>query len=107
MFSLFRAVYASLQTVVGDRIELSTFRFQEVYHPESTYLEKAPAVQLTRIGADRRLFFVPLTRITSVPGCAVSSVGILWGSAAVSRRCGVFVGLAEALGWPAEGAPVP
>jgi len=81
--------------------------FQEVYHPESAYLEKAPTAQLTRIDADRRLFSVSLTRITSVPECAVSSVGILWGSASVSRSCGVFVGLAEAPGWPAEGAPVP
>jgi len=39
---------------------------------------------------------VPLTRITSVPECAVSSVGFLWGPAAVSRTCGVFVGLAGA-----------
>ncbi len=45
--------------------------FQEVYHPEGTYLEKAPAAQLTRIDAADRLFSVPLTRITSVPECAV------------------------------------
>jgi hypothetical protein len=74
--------------------------FQELYHPESTYLEKAPTAQLTRIGAADRLFSVPLTRITSVPECAVSSVGFLWGLAAVSRSCGVSVGLAEAPDWP-------
>ena len=73
---------------------------QEVYHPKSAYLEKAPIAQLTRIGAADRLFSVSLTRITSVPGCAVSSVGFLWGSGIVSRRCGVFVGPAEASGWP-------
>ena len=33
--------------------------FQEVYHPESTYLEKAPTAQLTRIDAADRLFSVP------------------------------------------------
>src|ERR1700723_910091 len=43
---------------------------------------------------------VSLTRITSVPECAVSSVGFLWGSAAVSRRCGVSVGSQEALDLP-------
>ena len=36
-----------------------TIRFQELYHPESTYLEKAPTAQLTRIGAADRLFSVP------------------------------------------------
>ncbi len=71
--------------------------FQELCHPESTYLEKAPTVQLTRIDAGYRLFSVPLTGITSVPECAVSSVGFLWGSAAASPTCGVFVGLEEAL----------
>src|SRR5229473_1983696 len=70
--------------------------FQELYHPESTHQRKSPTAQLTRIGAGHRLFSVPLTRITSVPECAVSSVGFLWGSAAVSRTCGVSVGLAEA-----------
>ena len=59
---------------------------------------KGPTAQLTRIGAADRLFSVSLTRITSVPRCAVSSVGFLWGTAAVSRRCGVSVGLAEASG---------
>jgi hypothetical protein len=69
--------------------------FQEHCHPESTYLEKAPTAQLTRINAADRLFSALLTRITSVPECAVSSVGFLWGSATVSRTCGVSVGLAE------------
>jgi hypothetical protein len=73
---------------------------QAVYHLESAYLEKAPTAQLTRIGAADRLFSVSLPRITSVPGCAVSSVEFLWGSGIVSRRCGVFVGLTEASGWP-------
>src|SRR5208337_5153922 len=72
--------------------------FQELYHPDGTYLEKAPAAQLTRINAADRLFSVPLTRITSVPECAVSSVGFLWGSAAVSPTCGGSVGLPEAPG---------
>ena len=44
------------------------------------------------IGAGYRLFSVPLTRITSVPECAASSVGFLWGSGAVSRSCGVLCG---------------
>jgi hypothetical protein len=35
--------------------------FQELYHPKSTYLEKAPTAQLTRIDAADRLFCVPLT----------------------------------------------
>jgi hypothetical protein len=52
--------------------------FQELCHPESTNLEKAPTAQLTRIDAADRLFSVPLTRVTSVPECAVSSVGFLW-----------------------------
>jgi hypothetical protein len=83
---------------------------QEVYHPESTYLEKPPTAQLTRIDAADRLFSVSLTRITSVPECAVSSVGFLWGSVAVSRTCGVSVGLAKALNWggrPDTGTQVP
>jgi len=33
--------------------------FQELYHSESTYLEKAPTAQLTRIDAADRLFSVP------------------------------------------------
>ena len=45
--------------------------FQELCHPESTHLEKAPIAQLTRIDAADQLFFVPFTRITSVPECAV------------------------------------
>ena len=80
----------------GRRLNCRSSAFQEVCHPESTYLEKAPTAQLTRIDAADRLFSVPLTRITSVPECAVSSVGFLWGPAAVSRSCGVSVGLAEA-----------
>ena len=32
--------------------------FQELYHPESIYLEKAPAAQLTRIHAADRVFSV-------------------------------------------------
>ena len=78
--------------------------FQEVYHPESTYLEKPPTAQLTRIDAADRLFSVSLTRLTSVPKCAVSSVGFLWGSAAVSLSCGVSVGLAEAPDWAGRSA---
>jgi hypothetical protein len=74
----------------GNAIELPFFRRSII--SESTYLEKTPTAQLTRIGAADRLFSVPLTRITSVPECAVSSVGFLWGSAAVSLSCGVSVG---------------
>src|ERR1700730_532446 len=70
--------------------------FQELYHPESIYPVKAPTAQFTRIHAGHRLFSVLLTRITSVSECAVSSVGFLWGSVAVSPACGVSVGLAEA-----------
>ncbi len=84
--------------------------FQEVYHPESTYLEKPPTAQLTRIDAADWLFSVSLTCITSVPECAVSSVGFLWGSAAVSLSCGVSAGLAEAPDWagrPGTGTQVP
>jgi hypothetical protein len=66
--------------------------FQGSCHPESTYPEKAPTAQLTRIYAADRLFFLPLTRITSVPECAVSSVGFLWGPATVWRTCGGSVG---------------
>ena len=33
---------------------------QELYRPESTHLEKAPAAQLTRVDAADRLFSVPL-----------------------------------------------
>ena len=55
--------------------------FQELHHSESADLEKAPTAQLRRIGAADRLFSVPLTCITSVPGYAVSSVGFLWGPA--------------------------
>jgi hypothetical protein len=55
-----------------------------------------------RIDAADRLFSVPLTRITSLPECAVSSVGFLWGSATVSQACGVSVGLAQALVGPAD-----
>jgi hypothetical protein len=61
-----------------------SFPFQEHYHPESTYLEKDPTAQLTRIDAAEQLFPVPLTRITSGPDCAVSSVGFLWDRATVS-----------------------
>src|SRR5271166_3993627 len=73
----------------------------------STYLGKPPTAQRTRIDAADRLFSVSLTRITSVPECAVSSVGFLWGSAAVSLSCGVSVGLAEALTGLADPARVP
>jgi hypothetical protein len=45
--------------------------FQELCHLESTHLGKALTAQLTRIDAADRLFFVPFTRITSVPECAV------------------------------------
>jgi hypothetical protein len=68
----------------------------------SAYLEKAPTAQLTRINAADRLFSVPLTRITSVPECAVSSVGFLWGSGTVSRRCGVSVGSPRPLAGSAD-----
>jgi hypothetical protein len=72
--------------------------FQELYHPESTYLERLQQ----RIDADDRLFSVPLTRITSVPGCAVPSVGFLWGPAVMSRSCGFVWGSQESLTGPAD-----
>ncbi len=75
-------------------------------HTESTYLEKAPTAQLTRIDAADRLFSVSLTRITSVPECAVSSVGFLWRSAAVSLSCGVSVGSLKRLTGLADPARV-
>jgi hypothetical protein len=73
----------------------------------SAYLEKASTAQLTRINAANRLFSVPLTRITSVPECAVSSVGFLWGSGTVSRRCGVSVGSQRPLAGSADRRGVP
>jgi len=51
---------------------------------------KAPTAQLTRIGAADRLFSVPLTRITSVPECAVSSVGFLWDQAPCRGVVGIL-----------------
>ncbi len=54
--------------------------------------------------------FRTITGITSVPECAVSSVGFLWGSATVSRTCGIPVGLSEAPDPPGRtftGQPVP
>jgi len=53
---------------------------------------KASTAQLTRIDAADRPFSMPLTRITSVPECTVSSVGFLWGSAAVPLSCGFLWG---------------
>jgi hypothetical protein len=87
-----------------------TCRLTGALSPREHLPGKAPTAQLTRIDAANRLFSVPLTRITSVPQCAVSSVGFLWGSAAVSRSCGVFVGRAEAPDWPGRpgtGYPSP
>jgi hypothetical protein len=76
-----------------------TFRFSGGLSPREHLPGKPPIAQLTRIDAADRLFSVSLTRITRVPECAVSSVGFLWGSAAVSLTCGVSVGLAEAPDW--------
>ncbi len=84
----------------GRRLNCRSSAFQELYHPESTHLEKAPTAQFTRIDAADRMFSVPLTRITSVPECAVPSVGFLWGLAAVSQACGGSVGLPEAPDFP-------
>jgi hypothetical protein len=72
-----------------------SYRFSGGLSPGRTYPQKAPTAQLTHIDAAGRLFVVPLTCITSVPECAVSSVGFLWGSAAMSRTCGVSVGSQE------------
>jgi hypothetical protein len=52
-------------------------------------------------------YSVSLTRITSVLECAVSSVGFLWGSAAVSLSCGVSVGSPKPLTGLADPARVP
>jgi hypothetical protein len=71
---------------------LLSFRFSEALSPRKHLPEKAPTAELTRINAGHRLFSVPLTRITSVPWCAVSSVGFLWGSVAVSPACGGSAG---------------
>ncbi len=99
-----RRARTTRSALAGTRVAAPVYRrasvFQELYHPESTYLENAPTAQLTRIDAADRLFSVPLTRITSVPECAVSSVGFLWGSAAVSPTCGGSVGLPEAPDFP-------
>jgi hypothetical protein len=57
--------------MVRRRSTVRASAFQEVCHPESAHLEKALTAQLTRIDAADRLFFVPFTRITSVPECAV------------------------------------
>ena len=58
-----------------------------------------------RIHAGYRLFSVPLTRITSVPECAVSSVGFLWGSVAVSSAVGFLWGSQEPLTYLADQIP--
>ena len=73
----------------------------------SAYLEKASTAQLTRINAANRLFSVSLTRITSVPECAVSSVGLLWGSPPCRGVVGFLWGLAGALTGLADPARVP
>lgn len=84
--------HADQPRIVADyAIELPLFRRSVI--PRAL----TPTAQLTRIGAADRLFSVPLTRITSVPECGVSSVGFLWGLAAVSLACAVSVGLAECL----------
>ena len=82
------------------RMKLMSYRFSGGLSPRSTYLEKALAAQLTRIDAAGRLFSILLTHITSVPECAVSSVGLLWGFGPVSPSCGVSVGFIETPGWP-------
>jgi len=65
---------------------------------ESTYLEKTPTASSRASALLAGLFLVSLTRITSVPECAVSSRGIRVGiGPPVSRTCGVSVGLARAL----------
>jgi hypothetical protein len=85
-------------------LKLPSYRFSGPLSPREHLPEKAPTAQLTRIGAADRLFSVPLTRITSVPECAVQSVGFLWGSATVSRSCGVFAVAHKPLTGPADPA---
>jgi hypothetical protein len=51
-------------------------------------------------------FSVALTRITSVPECAVSSVEFLWGPPTVPRTCGVSVGPQKPLTQPRPTDPV-
>ncbi len=83
---------------------------QELCHPESVYLEKAPSAQLTRIGAADRLFSAHLTRITSVPECAVSSVGFLWDQPPCRGVVGVLWGSSKPLTGqadPTTGTRVP
>jgi len=86
----------------AQQIMLLSFVFQELYHPENAYLEKLLTAQLTCIDAADRLLSARLIGITSVLECAVSSVGFLWGSATVSRSCGISVGLAGALDSPGQ-----
>ena len=80
----------------------------------SAYLEKASTAQLTRINAAKRLFSVPLTRITSVPECAVSSVGFLWDQPPCHVvvgflwvRRGLWLGRPTAVEYPGTAASEP
>jgi len=57
------------------------------------------ALDMARAALPSGYIPVLLTRITSVPECAVSSVGFLWGSGTVSRSCGFA---AEAPDWPSR-----
>jgi hypothetical protein len=86
-------------------VDLPLFRRSVI--PRALTWRKPPTAQPTGVYAADRLFSVSLTRITSVPECAVSSVGFLWGSAAVSLSCGVLwgspkplTGLADPHGYP-------
>ena len=64
--------------------------FQEVYHSESTRLEKTPTAQLTRIDAADRLFSVPLRRINKCTGACRFVRGVLVG---IGRRVAELWGL--------------
>ena len=87
---------------------LPSFRFSGALSPGEHLPGKAPTAQPTRIDAGHRLFSVPLTRITSVPECAVSSVGFLWDRPPCRRLVGFLWGSQEPLtpGRPAQGIQV-
>jgi hypothetical protein len=59
------------ELVVRGSAEPPTFRFSGALSSREHQPGKAPTAQLTRIDAADRLFSVLLTRITSVPECAV------------------------------------
>ncbi len=91
-------------------VPLGPSAFQEVYRPESAYLEKAPTAQLTRIGAAGRLFSLPLNTHNKCTGVCrfVRRIPVGIGRRVAELRG--FCGLAGALTGPddpARGTPRP